>query len=582
MKKLHFKFWLAIGLCLTFLWNCATVPSISSINSFESADRYLRQNLLPNIELDSQLVSDTAAYNVVIPPLTDDSVPDPNTFPLYGAKPNTDPNSVYIEIYASAEKANGERQDERWLVDVVEKFNQQRQRLKSGEIIQVGIRNIPSGLGAQILAARKGKPAGYTPSSALMLELLKAEGLSLQAIAPTLVSNQAIFAIQPQVYKELAKGGGVTFDSLMDAVLAGKIQVGYSNPYIASAALNFLHTLLWRSAGHTQDGKPLTITELQSPEVNSVFSTFQKQIALTTPTYLDLKQIWLRDPQKFQAILMAYQSYANLKKQPGFEQLVDIPFGTPENSPLVGFEWNNASEQEALEKFAAFAISAPMQQLAKQHGYEQTNYLKRGQFPPMPSGEVLKAVQSFWKQRKDGGHTVYMELIVDTSGSMEQNKRLQAVQEALRFASKQINRGNQIGLITFSDRPTRRITLAPFNELEQKRLFAAIDQLRPDGETALYDALALGLADLMEKQKTDPNGRFYILLLTDGERTNGLDFEQIKDVIKHSRVRVYPIAYGKVNHQELEAIAAIREGSVYQGTPEKVQILLKDLFQTNL
>ncbi|MCC5599545.1 vWA domain-containing protein [Nostoc favosum] len=578
MKNLPFKFCLAIGLCLTFLSICTTP---SSINSFESADRYLSQHLLPSIELDSQLVSDTAAYNVVIPPLAD-SVPDPNSFPLYGAKPSNDPNIVYVEIYSSAEKANGERQDERWLIDVVEKFNQQRQRLKFGEVIQVGIRNIPSGLGAQILAARKGKPAGYTPATALWLELLKAEGLPLQAIAPALVSNQAIFAIQPQVYQQLAKGGGVTFDRLMDAILADKIQIGYSNPYIGSSALNFLHTLLWRSAGHAQDGKPLTIAELESSQVNSVFSTFQKQIALTTPTYLDLKQIWIRDPQKFQAIVMAYQSYVNLKKQPEFAQLAYIPFGVPENSPLVGFDWNTASEREALEKFAAFATSTPMQQLAQQQGYEKTEYLQRSQFPPLPSGEVLKAAQSFWKQRKDGGHTVYMELIVDTSGSMEQNNRLQAVQKALRFASQQINRGNQIGLVTFSDRPTRRITLAPFNELEQKRLFAAIDQLRPDGETALYDGLAVGLADLMEKQKTDPKGRFYLLLLTDGERTNGLDFGQIKDVIKHSRVRVYPIAYGKVNQQELEAIAAIREGSVYQGTPEKIQVLLKDLFQTNL
>ncbi|MBW4555332.1 MAG: VWA domain-containing protein [Trichormus sp. ATA11-4-KO1] len=576
MKKLRFTPWLIMGVCLSFLWACTT-----SINSFASADSYLRQHLLPKIQLESKLITDTAAYNVVIPPVAD-SVPDPNTFPLYGAKPSNDPNIVYVEIYSSAEKANGERQDERWLIDVAEKFNQQQQRLKSGQLIQVGIRNIPSGLGAQILAARKGKPAGYTPATAMWLELLKAEGLPLQAIAPALVSNQAIFAVQPQVYKELAQGGEVTFERLMDAILTGRINVGYSNPYIASSALNFLHTLLWRSAGHTQDGKPLTIAELESPQINSAFNIFQKQIVLTTPTYLDLKQIWIRNPQKFQAIVMAYQSYVNLKKQPEFAQLAYIPFGVPENSPLTGFDWNTASEREALDKFAKFATSAPMQQLAEQQGYEQTKYLQQGQFPPMPSGEVLKAAQSFWKQRKDGGRTVYMELVVDTSGSMHQDNRLRAVQEALRFASQQINRDNQIGLVTFSDRPTRWLTLAPFNELEQKRLFAAIDQLRPDGETALYDGLAVGLADLMEQKKLDPEGLFYLLLLTDGEQNKGLEFKEIKAVIEHSGVRVYPIAYGEVNQQELAAIAAIREGSVYQGTPEKVQVLLKDLFQTNL
>lgn len=233
MKKGWFIFWLAIGLCLSLPHACS-----ASINSFESADRYLSQTLLPNISVDSQFISDTEADNVVIPSLTD-SVPDPNTFPLYGAAPTQDPNIVQIEIYSSAEKANGERQDERWLIDVVEKFNQQRQKLSSGEVIQVGIRNIPSGLGAQILAARKGKPAGYTPANSLWLELLKAEGLPMQTITPALAPNQAIFALQPQVYQEIAQGGEVTFDRLVDAILAGKIKVGYANPYIASSALNF-------------------------------------------------------------------------------------------------------------------------------------------------------------------------------------------------------------------------------------------------------------------------------------------------------------------------------------------------------
>ena len=118
MKKLRLIAWLLLGLSLTFLWACTT-----SLYSFESADIHLREHLLPKIKLESQLVTDTAAYNVVIPPLTD-SVADPNTFPLYGAKPSNDPNIVYLEIYSSAEKANGERQDERWLVDVAEKYNQ--------------------------------------------------------------------------------------------------------------------------------------------------------------------------------------------------------------------------------------------------------------------------------------------------------------------------------------------------------------------------------------------------------------------------------------------------------------------------
>jgi len=110
----------------------------------------------------------------------------------------------------------------------------------------------------------------------------------------------------------------------------------------------------------------------------------------------------------------------------------------------------------------------------------------------------------------------------------------------------------------------------------------AIDDLKADGSTAMYDWLMVGVADLLEKQKADPNGRFSLILLSDGEVTKGLQFAQVQEVLSGSGVRIYPIAYGEVNQQELQAIATLREGSVYDGNPETVQRLLKDLFQTNL
>jgi Ca-activated chloride channel homolog len=577
IRKYRFIVFLVIGIILSIRWFAP-----SSINSWEKADHYLHHNLLGQINVHTKLVSDTAAYTAVIPPIKEE-VPDPTTFPLYGAQRNQDANVVYLEIYSSAEKANGERESERWLVDVAEQFNQQRQTLPSGQVIQVGIRNIPSGLGAQVIAAGKGKPNGYTPANQLWLELLKAENIKLDTITPMLVENQSILAIHPDIYQRLAKTGTVSFERVLDSILAGETTIGYSNPYIASSALNFLHTLLWQGAGHAQDGKPLSLEDIASPAVNSVFSSFQKQVALTTPTYLDLKQIWLRDRNEFQTIVMAYQSYYHLKQQPGFENLAYVPFGIPENSPLVSFEWTTADEKAALKQFTKFAQSQSMQQLAGKQGFIRSVYLAKGKVPPVPTGEVLKAAQSLWKTRKDGEKSVYMQIVVDTSGSMAENQRLDAVKNALKLASRQINAGNQVGLVTFDDDTTRRIALAPFSTLEQKRLFAAIDSLHAVGRTALYDGLAVGLADLMEKQALDPEGRFYLLLLTDGQRTQGLGLsKQLRKVIEHSRVRIYPIAYGAVNQRELEAIAAIREGVVYEGTPEKVSVLLKNLFQTNL
>jgi Ca-activated chloride channel family protein len=98
----------------------------------------------------------------------------------------------------------------------------------------------------------------------------------------------------------------------------------------------------------------------------------------------------------------------------------------------------------------------------------------------------------------------------------------------------------------------------------------------------MYDAMLMGMGELMKQRQADPEGRFYLLLLTDGEANRGYNFNDVEELISYSGIRVYPIAYGDVNEGELAAIAALRESTVKTGTTDNVQDLLKGLFQTNL
>ena len=139
-----------------------------------------------------------------------------------------------------------------------------------------------------------------------------------------------------------------------------------------------------------------------------------------------------------------------------------------------------------------------------------------------------------------------------------------------------------MGLVSYGDQPINLVKLAPFDNLQHKRFLAGIDGLEADGATAMYDGVMVGLSELLQQRKTNPNGKFYLLLLTDGQTNQGFNFEQVKEIIEYSGVRVYPIAYGEVNEAELNAIAALRESTVKKGTPENVQELLKGLFQVNL
>ncbi|MEY3256554.1 MAG: hypothetical protein RLZZ29_1689 [Cyanobacteriota bacterium] len=53
-------------------------------------------------------------------------------------------------------------------------------------------------------------------------------------------------------------------------------------------------------------------------------------------------------------------------------------------------------------------------------------------------------------------------------------------------------------------------------------------------------------------------GKFYLLLLTDGQTNQGFNFEQVKEIIEYSGVRVYPIAYGEVNEAELNIAPQVK------------------------
>lgn len=566
----------ALGLTLALLWGCMGA-GIPTIDSPELAEQVLLETLLPDLSFQEDFIEDAVASRYATDSISE-PLPDINDFPLYGATPSGSGNELYLEILSSSEKANSGRQNERWLIDVAEAFNGQ-QATVGNKTIRVGIRQIPSGTAAQLLAAGTIQPAGYSPSHDLWVEMLRTEGVTPVTVVERLVPNVGGFIMQKAAYDQL--GGTVTFDRIVDAILSGQLTVGYPNPYTSSTSLNLLYHLFWRAAGRQDDGQPLTQADLDSPQVNSVFTAFQDQVLITTTTTLDLQEIFIRDPDKLQAFPLEYQNYQALVQLPGFESVQFVPFGIPHNNPLVGFDWNSGETAAALEQFGAFASAPEMQALARQQGFEPIDYVQRTDLPPIPNGEVLTAAQSYWKARKDGGRTVYMMAVVDVSGSMD-GEPMAAMKQGLQIASANINPGNQVGLITFADRAVYRVPLAPFDQLQHQRLLAAIDSLRADGATAMYDATLLGLGELMQRRQQDPEGRFYLLLLTDGEANRGYGFREVREVLTYSNIRVYPIAYGQVNEAELQEVAQLRESTVQTGTPENVQDLLKGIFQTNL
>jgi len=98
-------------------------------------------------------------------------------------------------------------------------------------------------------------------------------------------------------------------------------------------------------------------------------------------------------------------------------------------------------------------------------------------------------------------------LVIDRSGSMDENDKLKGAQDAARAFVEQMRPGDRTAIIAFSNTPE---LIEPFTA-DKDRLDQSIRRIRADGSTALYDSMIAGVDQLKAAE-----GRRALLLLTDG------------------------------------------------------------------
>jgi tight adherence protein B len=126
-------------------------------------------------------------------------------------------------------------------------------------------------------------------------------------------------------------------------------------------------------------------------------------------------------------------------------------------------------------------------------------------------------------------------LAVDVSGSMAQGGKIEAARAAAHDLVNKRAGGEQIALVTFSDRPH---VVVPFTS-DAKALGRGIDALMPGGATALWDAVRLS-ADLLSSQ---PAGERRTIVLSDGDDSvSATTFDQARAFIAGAHCVVSVIA----------------------------------------
>jgi Ca-activated chloride channel homolog len=162
---------------------------------------------------------------------------------------------------------------------------------------------------------------------------------------------------------------------------------------------------------------------------------------------------------------------------------------------------------------------------------------------------------------EDGPATV--GLIVDNSGSMR-TKRADVVNAVLAFAGASRS-DDEMFVVNFNENvylglpPPIQFT----NDLSEIRL--ALLRTAPDGLTALYDALAAGIAHL----KTGTRNRKALVLISDGgDNASRLRLNDVVEISQRSQATIYAIGiYDEAemdrNPRALRRIAELSGGRVY-------------------
>ncbi|GIV44416.1 MAG: hypothetical protein KatS3mg035_1539 [Bacteroidia bacterium] len=119
---------------------------------------------------------------------------------------------------------------------------------------------------------------------------------------------------------------------------------------------------------------------------------------------------------------------------------------------------------------------------------------------------------------------VHIVFVVDVSGSMAADNRLDNVREMLSEIIKTMRPKDKVALITFSDHANVIFPLTTIEGNQEKLLFL-ISRLVEEGSTNIYDGLQLGFKELEKNYK--PNIVNQLVLLTDGYENTKSDAEVV-------------------------------------------------------
>lgn len=178
--------------------------------------------------------------------------------------------------------------------------------------------------------------------------------------------------------------------------------------------------------------------------------------------------------------------------------------------------------------------------------------LQREDFEVVEDGKP-QAVKYFVRgDDKESAPELHIGLLFDTSGSMSAD-----IAVARTAAIKFLNALPEAEDITLVDFDTE-VRLAKYGQHDFPRIVERIRNRKPDGFTALYDALG----QYVNGADADRGRKVLVMFSDGGDTRSALGFTDVMTLLRGSDVTVYPIGFMQNQPQSIRATQRLRLGQI--------------------
>lgn len=389
--------------------------------------------------------------------------------------------------------------------------------------------------------------------------------------------------------------------------LAGRktVYYGHTDPFISSTGLATLVSEFYASAryyNHQSDIRTLSVATVDNPTVQEGVRRFEQAIKHYSERTTEFKEYIAQGPDYVDFVPLAENDllYINLGQSEFTppEPLVALypkegTFWQEHPFAIPNAEWVTAEQRNAAQVFTQYVLSEKVQRAVMTVGlmrpvlpsipldYPFTKAQGVDPLQPqtvlaMPDAETLTKIQASWAYVKKKADIL---LVIDTSGSMaEEDKLIHAQKAVTLFLQKLIDHNqaqNRVGLISFAATTTARVAMTTL-EGNRAAITEQVNLLRPEGETALYDAL---VAAVQQMQDSEDDRIRAIIVLSDGQNTSNR--YSLNDVLTLDRgeknpILIFPVAYGSGADQAVLGNLARTFGTkLHWGDPSGIEALFQ-------